>query len=146
MHELALSQGRCKAGSDRPRRRTVSQGFWAKENFGRPASLEFLKLTPLFADALASRGAVWMRKKDYARAQADLDQSLSLRQSVLTYFARGQLFEAQGKLDQAIADFRKAIELKPGNIFDATAQTVAKSRLEALARNNSCGKNDQRCL
>jgi tetratricopeptide (TPR) repeat protein len=87
-----------------------------------------------------------MRKKDYARAQADLDQSLSLRQSVLTYFVRGQLFEAQGKLDQAIADFRKAIELKPGNIFDATAQTVAKSRLEALTRNNSCGKNDQRCL
>jgi hypothetical protein len=32
------------------------------------------------------------------------------------------------------------------DIFDATAQTVAKSRLEALARNNSCGKNDQRCL
>jgi tetratricopeptide (TPR) repeat protein len=70
-----------------------------------------------------------------------------LQQSVLTYFARGQLFEAQGKLDRAIADFRKAIELKPGNIFDATAQTIAKGRLEALARNNSCGgKDDQRCL
>jgi tetratricopeptide (TPR) repeat protein len=103
-------------------------------------------LRPLFADALASRGAVWMRKKDYARAQADLHQSLSLQQSVLTYFARGQLFEAQGKLDQAVADLRKAIELKPNNIFEITAQTVAKGRLEALARNNSCGKDDQRCL
>jgi tetratricopeptide (TPR) repeat protein len=65
---------------------------------------------------------------------------------VLTYFARGQLFEAQGKLDLAVADLRKAIELKPNNIFEITAQTVAKGRLEALARNNSCGKDDQRCL
>jgi len=56
------------------------------------------------------------------------------------------LFEAQGKPDQAMADFRKAIELKPNTIFEVTAQTVAKSRLEVLARNNSCGKNDQRCL
>jgi hypothetical protein len=36
---------------------------------------------------------------------------------------------------------------RAANVFDTAAQALAKSRLEQLARGNSCGgKNDQRCL
>jgi hypothetical protein len=70
-----------------------------------------------------------------------------LQPSVQSYLARAQLFDAQGKVDAAMADFRQATELKPANVFDTAAQALAKSRIEQLARGNSCGgKDDQRCL
>jgi hypothetical protein len=66
---------------------------------------------------------------------------------VQSYFARGQLFDVQGKVDAAKADFRRATELTPANVFDNAAQALAKSRLEQIAHGNACGgKNDQRCL
>jgi tetratricopeptide (TPR) repeat protein len=110
-----------------------------------------LQLRPRFADALTERGAVWMKKKDYARALTDLDQSIAVQPSVLGYFARAQVHETQGKSSLAIADFRKALELQPKNVFDVAAQAFAKSRLEVLSRRDSCGGADDgkgagRCL
>jgi hypothetical protein len=97
-------------------------------------------------DALTERGAVWMKKKDYARALTHLDQSIAVQPSVLGYFARAQVHETQGKSSLAIADFRKALELQPKNVFDVAAQAFAKSRLEVLSRRDSYGKGAGRCL
>jgi hypothetical protein len=47
-----------------------------------------------------------------------------------------------------MADFRKALELQAGNVFDAAAQAVAKNRLELLTRRDSCGASGdgKQCL
>ena len=64
---------------------------------------------------------------------------------------RAQVHAAQREADLTTADLRKAVELKPGNIFDSVTQAIAKTELDQLARQKSCsgsgrGNDDQRCL
>jgi tetratricopeptide (TPR) repeat protein len=105
-----------------------------------------LKLRPLYPDALTARGSVWLKKKDYGRAVTDLDQSLSAHPTIAAFVIRGMAYEMQGKCSLAIADYRKAREMKPDEFIAVQAQTLAKGRLEQLARRNSCGPGAQRRL
>jgi hypothetical protein len=102
---------------------------------------------PLYPGALTARSAIWLKKKHHARAAADLDRSVMLQQKRAELFRARTVARGVGKADPVVANCGKAIELKAGNVFETTAQAVAKSRIDQLARDNSCGgKNDQRCL
>jgi tetratricopeptide (TPR) repeat protein len=98
-----------------------------------------LKWRPRNAEALAARGAIWMKKKDYARALADLDQSIESQPTISGYLVRGLVHETQGKCSLAMADYRQARELKAGGTLEVQAQAAAKSRLDQYARHKSCG-------
>lgn len=92
-----------------------------------------------------------MQNCDPSSCRADLDQSLLIQPSVIGYYMRAQVNEARGKPDLAIADYQKAVNLMPANVFDSTAQALAKARLDQLGSGNSCGGSsgrnaDQRCL
>jgi hypothetical protein len=52
----------------------------------------------------------------------------------------------QRKCSLAIADYRKAREMKPDEFLALQAQALAKRRLEQLARRNSCGPGADRRL
>jgi hypothetical protein len=80
-----------------------------------------------------------MKKKDYARALADLDQSIEAHPTISGYLVRGALHETQGRCSLAMADYRQARELKPAGTLEADAQVIAKSRLDQYARRKSCG-------
>jgi tetratricopeptide (TPR) repeat protein len=71
---------------------------------------------------------------------SDLDRAIALDgSSVESYFGRAGVFEAQGKAERAIVDLRKAIDLKPKNVFEALAQTDAKKRIEQFEKRVPCG-------
>ena len=88
-----------------------------------------LKLDPSSAGAYATRGFAYAGKGDYVRAIKDYNQALKLiedkgttrhdfkKKIVVTYdvdqiyYHRGLAYRKQGKKDQAITDFKKALEL-----------------------------------
>ena len=79
-------------------------------------------------------------KNDYTRALNDLNRAIEIDGAkIANYAARASVYEAQGKLDLAINDLRKAAELKPKTIFDTLPQAGAKQRAEQLAKRTPCG-------
>jgi tetratricopeptide (TPR) repeat protein len=82
---------------------------------------------------------IWSKKGQYANALSDLDQAIALEEQVKSYYARAQVYASQGKVDRAVADFRRATELAPRNPFDLTAQADAKKRIEQLDKQVPCG-------
>src|SRR5262249_21733527 len=102
---------------------------------------EALSIKPKYAEALAARGMVWSKKRNYANALADLDQSLAEEERVESYYIRAQIYEAQGNSERAVADFRKATELPPKGLFDAIAQARAKKQIEQLGKRIPCGSS-----
>ena len=50
------------------------------------------KLNPDYADAFMTRGMAWTKKREFARAMADLDRAISLDgESITSYSARAQV-------------------------------------------------------
>jgi hypothetical protein len=66
-----------------------------------------------------------------------------VREDIEGYYVRAQIYALQGKTDRATADLRKAIGLKPGNVFEVTAQNGANKLLEQLAKRIPCGDSSQ---
>ena len=91
---------------------------------------EALTIKPKYSEALAARGMVWSKKRDFGNALADLDQSIAQEERVESYYMRAQIYEAQGNSERAVADFHKATELPPKGLFDAIAQANAKKQIE----------------
>jgi tetratricopeptide (TPR) repeat protein len=105
-----------------------------------------LNLQPRSVEALNARANAWMKKKDYTRALADLDQSIEAQPSVVAYVVRAVVYEFQGKCNLAMADYRQARELKPGNQVEIDAQAAAKTRLDQYAHRKACGPVGERKL
>jgi len=60
---------------------------------------------------------IWLLKYDDDRGIADYDQAIRLDPNdALSYNNRGQAHLSKGHREQAIADFRKALELQPGQL------------------------------
>jgi tetratricopeptide (TPR) repeat protein len=99
-----------------------------------------LELKSGYGDAFAGRGAAWLKKNDYARALTVLSRAIEIGGARITHYAtRASVYEAQGKLDLAIDDLRKAAELKPKSVFDTLAQAAARQRADELAKRAPCG-------
>jgi lipoprotein NlpI len=66
------------------------------------------------ANALNTRGAVYVGKGDYDKAVHDLDEAIRLKpESATAYSNRGNAHSGNGEYDRAIQDFNQAIRLKP---------------------------------
>lgn len=62
-----------------------------------------------------NRGLVYFKLKDYEKAIVDFDKALQLEQSPITYYNRANSFQALGKIEEAIQDYKKHLELDPEN-------------------------------
>ena len=58
---------------------------------------------------------------------------------------RAAIYEAQGKMDKAAGDYRRATELKPLNVFEMGAQAESKKKVDQLSKRVPCAK-DGTCL
>jgi tetratricopeptide (TPR) repeat protein len=75
-------------------------------------------LTELCADALSRRALVYCSSGDPERALADAEQAIKLDPGYAEgYNARGCAYQHQGKYDDAIAAFTRAIELEPSGAY-----------------------------
>ena len=98
-----------------------------------------LELKPGNGDALTGRGLARLRNKDYARALDDLNHAIASDGGrIASYTGRAAVYEAQGNRELAIADLRKASELKPKSVFDLLAQVTAKQRAQQLRKQLPC--------
>lgn len=93
------------------------RGSW----YGRKAQYEkaitdmskTIELAPKFPEGYNSRA--WFRFKigEYEKGLPDVEKALQLKEHAYYFDTRGHLFEALGRKEEAIADYRKAIELAP---------------------------------
>lgn len=91
---------------------------------GRPdAEIEVLEQLaesyPDLAEVHVTLGDVYRRQSEFEKAAASYDRAIALYGSDdagqwVTYYTRGITFERLDRWDQAEADFRKALELNPG--------------------------------
>ena len=74
-----------------------------------------ISLAPELADGYVSRGTMWLAyRRDWGRAQADFDKALALNAGDSNVqLGRARLLIALGRLPEAIAALRKAVELDP---------------------------------
>jgi Tfp pilus assembly protein PilF len=141
----ALDQAIAKMGNEPQPYSQRGRAFLAKGQFDRSiADFDMaLKLRPRNSEALTGRAFAWMKKGDYARALADVEEGLSAQESIDGYHVRAQIHALQGNTDRATADLRKALGLKPSNVFDVEAQNNARKLLDELAKRISCGDPSQ---
>ena len=106
-----------------------------------------LAVRPADVQALTMRGSAWSAMKEYPKALEDLNQAIEKQETVEEYVARAGVYEAQNKIGKASADFKRATELTPKNVFDVLAQTNAKQKVQQLSKRLPCGsKSDATCL
>src|SRR3954454_5840526 len=75
-----------------------------------------IALNPKDADFFRQRSAVYAKRKDHARAIADLTTAIRLAKNPKTeHFLRGSAYEEHGERDEAIADYQASLLLDPDN-------------------------------
>jgi tetratricopeptide (TPR) repeat protein len=77
---------------------------------------KLLELAPQGADWLALRGWAYLRKRDAAKALADLNRAVELKAEAMSHRSRGWVFFHNGDLAAAEADARKALSLNPNDL------------------------------
>ena len=66
------------------------------------------------ATSPVNRGHTWFPSDDFQRALSDYDIAVVFHpNSATAYYNRAVLLQAAGELDKALADYTKAIEIKP---------------------------------
>jgi len=92
---------------------------------------------PLLASTYANLGTAYRTLGDYAKAEESYQHALQLNpEQFNAYLGRGVLLEKQGKLDEAIASYKRSIELVPtdqGYTRMAHALQTAGRTQEAIA-------------
>jgi serine/threonine protein kinase/tetratricopeptide (TPR) repeat protein len=66
--------------------------------------------------AYSRRGVAHFMLKDLPEAASDLTASIEIHNDASDYVRRGQVFQAMGSPDEAIADFTKAAQIEPQNV------------------------------
>ena len=78
------------------------------------------------ADAYVNRGIAYYRTREYIMAHSDFTRAIELRPNMdRAYFDRGMVFEALGRNDHAVEDYRAAVRINPDH-------RAARQRLKAL--------------
>ncbi len=85
------------------------------------------------AENRSGRGLVLLAMSKTEAALEDFNEALRLKaETVEAYWGRGQVYELQGLRSLAVADYKKAIELRASNRDDKDAQNKARARLIVL--------------
>ena len=82
---------------------------------------------------------VWSAMREYSKALQDLDQAITRQETVENYLARAKVNEARNDIEKASADFRRATEFAPKNVFETLAQAQAKQKIQQLSKRVPCG-------
>ena len=82
------------------------------------------------APAYSGRGQLYMRRQDYAHAIEDFDRAVKLKPSIGNFMLRAKALEADGKLDNALADYTRAAQLASRNPPKSVPQYVPASAPE----------------
>ena len=77
------------------------------------ASRQGDRARPAWYEPYAERGIAWRRKGDTARAIADFDRSIALKDTAQTRYERAVTWRAKGDLDRAVADLGEAVRIDP---------------------------------
>ena len=84
-----------------------------------------------FAAAYRQRALLHLRRKDFARARADLEMALKLNPNDgQLLYARGRMRLEQGQIDAAIADLNQAVRLQPAFAPAWNSRGMAKMALK----------------
>src|SRR5260370_24540544 len=81
-----------------------------------------LTVRPGYPDALALRGIAWSAMLEYGKARDDLDQAISQKETVESYFARAKIHEAQNNPKKATAHYRRTPPPPPTTLSRVLAQ------------------------
>ncbi len=73
------------------------------------------KFMPKEAKVFSRLGAAWSGQKRWDRAVESYTTAIQIEHDPLDYEARGNAYRTLGKLDSAIADFHRSVELDPKN-------------------------------
>jgi putative PEP-CTERM system TPR-repeat lipoprotein len=86
------------------------------DNVGAEIALKkALALSPGHKGALLMKGAGLLQRKDFAAATPIIEKALAEHpQDAAAWFMRGSLHHAQGQLEAAITDYRRAADVDPG--------------------------------
>jgi predicted O-linked N-acetylglucosamine transferase (SPINDLY family) len=74
---------------------------------------EVIRTEPNNATAISNLAVIAMSRRDYVTAEQYLWRALAIKEDAGTYSNLGVVLRARGRLRQAIAAYRRAIELKP---------------------------------
>ncbi len=84
--------------------------------------------------ALQARGWMRMRQKKYRAAAADMTRSIQIKPNHMTYYFRGLAYGFSGAHSRALADFNRAIDMRPDWPGSYFARGVTFVALRNLAR------------
>jgi tetratricopeptide (TPR) repeat protein len=85
-----------------------------KAEQAKPVLADLIKAHPDYAEAVDLRFRVSLATKDYATAESDAKALVAMRpKSAVPYLYQGQVAEAQGRTDEAIGLYAKAVETQP---------------------------------
>ncbi len=73
-----------------------------------------LRLNPSNPRTFFYRGNAWRLKHDFPRALKDYNRALALERHHRYYYQRSQVLVRMGRIDEAIADMKTALRLRPG--------------------------------
>lgn len=86
-------------------------------------------LNPVLPEAQSGIAVIYIERHDIAHALEHLNKSISLHPTVEAFYQRGQILEAQGQHEKAIADYDRAIAEDRDSPYMYRARALAKTNL-----------------
>jgi tetratricopeptide (TPR) repeat protein len=86
-------------------------------------------LNPNLAEAHNGLALMYIERRDPRHAMEELNKSLVVQPTIDAYYQRGELLEAQGEHQKAIADYDQAIALARDAPYMYRARAMAKEKL-----------------
>jgi tetratricopeptide (TPR) repeat protein len=90
------------------------------------------ELNPSLAEAHNGIALMYIERRDPRHALEELNKSLAVQPTIDAYYQRGELLEAQGEHQRAIADYDQAIALARDAPYMYRARAMAKEKLGDL--------------
>jgi tetratricopeptide (TPR) repeat protein len=88
-----------------------------------------IALDPNMTIAYGNRAAAWLRKADAGRAVADAEAAIRVKPDFVPgHQIRADALKSQGRRDDAVAEYRRVLELGP----DAETKAAAEAALRDL--------------
>jgi tetratricopeptide (TPR) repeat protein len=92
-------------------------GYYLKRNDFDPALQAYtraIERSPNRAGLYVSRAVVYLNLMDYEKARADLSRALTFdKENHIAWALHGEIFSLENRLDEALAAYNRAIEIRP---------------------------------